>query len=74
MMNSDVGMIQIGNEINYGMSGEPRLENVITLLKAGSKAIREVSADYTMAVAPGIIRHSLILTATRWNLSTYLST
>ena len=42
----DVGMIQIGNEINYGMSGEVKLENVITLLKAGSKAIREVSADY----------------------------
>ncbi len=42
----DVGMIQIGNEINYGMSGETKPENIITLLKAGSKAIREVSADY----------------------------
>lgn len=42
----DVGMIQIGNEINYGMSGETRLENVIELLKSGSKAIREVSEDY----------------------------
>jgi arabinogalactan endo-1,4-beta-galactosidase len=42
----DVGMIQIGNEINYGMSGETKLENVITLLKAGSKAIREVSTAY----------------------------
>ena len=41
----DVGMIQIGNEINYGMSGENKLENIITLLKSGSKAIREVSAD-----------------------------
>lgn len=42
----DVGMIQIGNEINYGMSGEKNVDNVITLLKAGSDAIREVSADY----------------------------
>lgn len=42
----DVGMIQIGNEINYGMSGETKLDNVITLLKSGSKAIREVSSEY----------------------------
>ena len=42
----DVGMIQIGNEINYGMSGEKNVDNVIILLKAGSKAIREVSAGY----------------------------
>lgn len=39
----DVGMVQIGNEINYGMSGETTSSNVITLLKAGSKAVREVS-------------------------------
>ena len=42
----DVGMIQIGNEINYGMCGETKLENVIELLKSGSKAIREVSGEY----------------------------
>jgi len=42
----DVGMIQIGNEINYGMSGETKFENVVTLLKSGSSAIREVSAEY----------------------------
>ncbi|RKM59400.1 arabinogalactan endo-1,4-beta-galactosidase [Butyrivibrio sp. CB08] len=42
----DVGMVQIGNEINYGMSGETKLDNVISLLKAGSMAVREVSADY----------------------------
>ncbi len=42
----DVGMIQIGNEINYGMSGETKLDNVITLLKSGSQAIREISAEY----------------------------
>ena len=42
----DVGMVQIGNEINYGMAGENQTENVITLLKAGSEAVREVSAVY----------------------------
>ena len=42
----DVGMVQVGNEINYGMSGETKLENVITLLKSGSKAVREVSKEY----------------------------
>lgn len=39
----DVGMVQIGNEINYGMSGESSSNNVIALLKSGSKAVREVS-------------------------------
>ncbi len=42
----DVGMVQIGNEINYGMSGETGFENVVTLLKAGSRAVREVSSEY----------------------------
>ena len=42
----DVGMIQIGNEINYGMAGEYNQDNVIELLKSGSKAIREVSEEY----------------------------
>ena len=42
----DVGMVQIGNEINYGMAGEIVQDNVITLLKAGSSAVREISADY----------------------------
>lgn len=42
----DVSMIQIGNEINYGMAGETDTDNVITLLKSGSAAIREVSKQY----------------------------
>ena len=42
----DVGMIQIGNEINYGMAGEYNQDNVIELLKSGSKAICEVSEEY----------------------------
>ncbi|SCY16613.1 glycoside hydrolase family 53 protein [Butyrivibrio sp. INlla14] len=57
----DVGMIQIGNEINYGMSGETKLENVIELLKSGSKAIREVSEDYEKDI--DIVVHYTRITA-----------
>lgn len=42
----DVGMVQIGNEINYGMSGEKQFEKVVELLKAGSLAVREASEAY----------------------------
>lgn len=42
----DVGMVQIGNEINNGMSGETLLPNVMNLLASGSKAVREISAEY----------------------------
>lgn len=41
----NVGMVQIGNEINNGMSGETDVANVRKLLTAGSKAVREVAAD-----------------------------
>ena len=57
----DVGMIQIGNEINYGMSGETKFENVVTLLKSGSKAIREVSAEYGKDI--NIVVHYTRITA-----------
>lgn len=46
----DVGMVQIGNEINYGMSGETSAENVLTLLKSGSKAVREISESYNQDI------------------------
>lgn len=42
----DVGMVQIGNEINYGMSGEKNPSKVVELLKAGSRAVREISEAY----------------------------
>lgn len=42
----NVGMVQIGNEINNGMSGETSVSAVMKLLKAGSRAVREVSAAY----------------------------
>jgi arabinogalactan endo-1,4-beta-galactosidase len=40
---ANVGMVQIGNEINYGIAGEESLESKLTLLKAGSKAVREAA-------------------------------
>lgn len=42
----NVGMVQIGNEINYGMAGETGKSDVVELLKAGSKAVREISEKY----------------------------
>lgn len=42
----DVGMVQVGNEINNGMSGETKLENVTALLHAGCRAVREISGEY----------------------------
>ncbi len=39
----DVGMVQVGNEINNGMSGETDLATVTNLLKAGSRAVREIT-------------------------------
>ncbi len=42
----DVGMVQVGNEINNGMSDETDFENVVKLLKSGSKAVREMSKEY----------------------------
>lgn len=42
----DVGMVQIGNEINNGMAGETLLPNVMNLLISGSKAVREISESY----------------------------
>ena len=41
----DVGMVQICNEINNGMSGETDVANVRKLLTAGSKAVREAAAN-----------------------------
>lgn len=42
----DVGMVQIGNEINNGMAGESLAPSVYTLLLSGSKAVREISSSY----------------------------
>ncbi len=42
----NVGMVQIGNEINKGMSGEVSRPAVIKLLQSGSRAVREISKTY----------------------------
>lgn len=42
----DVGMVQIGNEINNGMAGEKKMADVAQLLKAGSCAVRETADTY----------------------------
>lgn len=42
----NVGMVQIGNEINNGMSGETSPAKVMNLLQSGSRAVREVSGTY----------------------------
>lgn len=42
----DVGMVQVGNEINNGMSGETDVPTVMNLLSSGSRAVREISETY----------------------------
>lgn len=47
---ANVGMVQIGNEINPGMSGKTSLADKLTLLKAGSKAVREAAANWNQDI------------------------
>ena len=42
----DVGMVQVGNEINNGLSGETDVPAVMGLLSAGSRAVREIADSY----------------------------
>ncbi len=42
----NVTMVQLGNEITSGMSGETDWKNITTLLKSAGKAVRELSAQY----------------------------
>lgn len=42
---ADVGMVQIGNEINNGMAGEKGVINICNLLSSASEAVREVASD-----------------------------
>lgn len=42
---ADVGMVQIGNEINNGMAGETSWAARGLLLQAGARAVREVSRE-----------------------------
>ena len=46
----DVGMVQIGNETNGKMCGESKWKQITDLMKAGSKAVREVTPNALIAV------------------------
>jgi len=41
----DVSMVQIGNEINTGLAGETKDENIMQLLKAGLYAVSDFNKD-----------------------------
>ncbi len=51
---ADIGMVQIGNEINGGLAGESDYANVTLLLQSASKAVRDFAsmsgADIQIAV------------------------
>ena len=47
---ADIGMVQIGNEINNGMAGEKTQSNVMELLKSGSEAVRTFAKDSSKEV------------------------
>lgn len=47
-------MVQVGNEINNGMSGETKLENVTQLLHAGCRGVREISEKYQKDISIAI--------------------
>ena len=42
---ADIGMVQIGNEINNGMSGETEDERVMPLLSQASKGVRDFASE-----------------------------
>ena len=42
----DVGMVQVGNEINNGMAGEEDVDTVMDLIASGSRAVREIADEY----------------------------
>ncbi|HAX73368.1 MAG TPA: extra-cellular endo-beta-1,4-galactanase, partial [Firmicutes bacterium] len=45
-----IGMVQVGNETNSGIAGEFEWENMARLFNAGSKAIRDLNKDITVAL------------------------
>ena len=46
----DVGMVQIGNETTTGFCGEKEWEDMCTLFKAGSEAVRGIDKDILIAI------------------------
>ena len=47
---ANVGMVQIGNEINSGMAGETKFDNIAALLVEGSAAVREVAQKWNQDI------------------------
>ncbi len=47
---ADVGMVQIGNEINNGIAGEKNSTNICKMLSSASSAVREVAPDAKVVV------------------------
>lgn len=46
----DVGMVQVGNETNYGIAGESGLDNMCTLFSAGADAVHTIEEEYTREI------------------------
>lgn len=47
---ADVGMVQVGNEINNGMAGEYKSDDVLALVQSGCEAVRAVADDKDMDI------------------------
>ena len=47
---ADVAMVQVGNETNGALCGEDRWANIQLLMKAGSRAVREVCPEALVAI------------------------
>ena len=47
---ADVAMVQLGNETTGAMCGETDWDNILTLMEAGSRAVREQCPDALVAV------------------------
>ena len=63
---ADIGMVQIGNETNNGMAGESTFMNMVTLLNAGAKAVRDFDQNIRVAVHFTDIQN---VDAFEWNAS-----
>ena len=46
----DIGMVQVGNEITSGMSGVSNWVSISKLLRAGSRAVREIDNNILVAI------------------------
>jgi len=47
---AEIGMVQIGNEINHGMAGIKNYDHVLALLKSAAEAVKSVSEDILVCV------------------------